>query len=176
MKLNGDKDSPLKGHIKIMDADKGWWVTNTGLKKWLSPHLMSGGVLSTKTPGEQAQIIKEYFRAISRVWPEAWANRGKYNLLRPIGIEIMCGLFGPLKHRCDLNAGKQYTADNFQTQMKPLRTAQIDLPGGGTLLMDWQRGPMGILSNAATRTLITRRLTDILRHADEDDSTAEDPI
>lgn len=167
MKLNGDEGSPLQGRIKVMDGDKGWWVTNTGLKKWLSPHLTSGGVLSAKSPGEQAQILKEYFRAVSRLWPDAWANRGKYNLVRPIGIEVICGLFGPVKHRCDLNAGRRYTADNFLSQMEPLRSAEIDLPGGGKLVMDWQRGPMGILSNAATRSLITRQLADILREADE---------
>lgn len=168
-KLNKDGDSPLKGRIKVMDGDKGWWVTNTGLKKWLSPHLTSGGVLSAKSPSEQAQIFKEYFRAVSRIWPEAWANRAKYNLVRPIGVEVICGVFGPVKHRCDLNAGKQYTADTFEAQMKPLKDAEINLPGGGKLVMDWQRGPMGVLSNAATRSLITRQLADILRKADEDD-------
>ena len=55
--------------------------------------------------------------------------------------------------------------------MEPLKDAEIDLPGGGTLLMDWQRGPMGILSNVATRSLITRQLADILRRADEDGHT-----
>jgi DGQHR domain-containing protein len=167
-KLNKDEDSPLRGRIKVMDEDKGWWVTNTGLKKWLSPHLTSGGVLSAKSPSEQAQILKEYFKAISSLWPEAWANRKSYNLVRPIGIEVVCGVFGPVKHRCDLNAGKQYTAKNFEAQMEPLREAEIALPGGGKLVMDWRRGPMGVLSNAATRSLITRQLSDLLRQADED--------
>jgi DGQHR domain-containing protein len=170
-KLNEDQDSPLKGRIKVMDSDKGWWVTNSGLKKWLSAHLVSGGVLATKTPAEQAQVIKEYFHAISRIWPEAWKNRKDYNLVRPIGMEVIIGVFPTVKHRCDLNAGRQYTSDNFEAQMEPLKDAEIDLPGGGKLLMDWQRGPMGIFSNAATRTLITRRLADIVRRADEDDET-----
>lgn len=173
MKLGSDEGSPLKGKVKIMDGDKGWWVTNTGLKKWLSPHLGSGGVLAAKSASEQAEIIKEYFKAISQVWPAAWADRGKYNLVRPIGIEIMLGVFGAVKHRCDLNAGKQYTAATFKAQMEPLKDAEISLPGGGTLAMDWLRGPMGVMSNAATRTLISRQLIDTLRLADEDDDPAD---
>ena len=53
--------------------------------------------------------------------------------------------------------------------MQPLQTAAIDLPApvGGELTLDWQRGPMGILSNRAALTLITRRLSDLLRKADD---------
>lgn len=170
MKLGTDEGSPLKGRVKVMDGDKGWWVTNTGLKKWLAPHLGSGGVLASKSPSEQAEIMKEYFKAISQVWPVAWNDRGKYNLVRPIGIEIMLGVFGAVKHRCDLNAGRQYTAGTFNSQMEPLKSAEITLPGGGTLAMDWLRGPMGVMSNAATRTLISRQLIDILRSADDEDA------
>ncbi len=168
-RLNKDADSPLAGRIRMMDTDKGTWVKNTAIKQWLSPHLTPGGVLATKTVAERAQIVKEYFTAIAQLWPEAWGELGKFNLCRAIGFEITLSLFGVVKQRCDLNCGKQYTAENFKSQIEPLRNAVIDLPGGGKLLLDWQRGPMGILSNRAARTLITRQLSDILRKADEDD-------
>jgi hypothetical protein len=168
-RLNTDSDSPLKGRIKVMDSDKATWVTNAALKKWLSPHLTSGGVLSTKTVAERAHITKCYFAAISQMWPDAWTENSKFNLCRPIGFEIMLSIFADVKHRCDLNCGKQYTAGNFQSQMNPLRDATINLPGGGQFTLDWQRGKgiMSTLSGKTGVTLISRQLKDLLRSADE---------
>ncbi len=166
--LNRDSDSPLKGRIRILDSDRDTWIKNTAIKQWLSPHLSSGGVLATKTVAEKSHIMKQYFVAISQLWPEAWGDLGKYNLCRPTGFEIMLGIFNRVKHRCDLNCGRQYTTETFAMQMEPLRTAVLELPGGGKLPLDWQRGPMGVLSGRAMRTLITRQLSDILQHADDD--------
>jgi DGQHR domain-containing protein len=169
MALNKDPDSPLRSRIRVMDTDKGTWITNAALKKWLSPHLGSGGVLASKRVPEQASIMKSYFRGIAQLWPTAWGNHQKYNLSRPIGFEIMLGVFPAVKHRCDLNCGRVYTAENFYSQMEPLVEAEISLPGGGKLTLDWQRGVMGMLSNRPSRTLITRQMTDLLRKADEGD-------
>jgi hypothetical protein len=152
----------------MMDSDKGTWIKNAALKKWLSPHLGSGGVVGTKKGAEQSVIIKNYFNGVAKLWPKAWGNLKEYNLVRPIGFEIMLGIFAAVKHRCDLNCGKQYTADNFHSQLSPLRNAVIDFPAGGKLHLDWQRGLMGTLSNAPSRTLIMRQLQDLLRKADED--------
>jgi hypothetical protein len=165
--LNRDLDSPLKGRIRMMDTDRGRWIKNTALKQWLSPHLTPGGVLASRSVAEKAQIMKEYFRAISRMWPDAWGDNSKFNLSRPLGFEIMLSVFATVKQRCDLDCGRQFIADTFSSQREPLRGATIDLPGGGMLTLDWQRGPMGILSNRAARTLITRSLVDMLRRADE---------
>jgi DGQHR domain-containing protein len=166
-RLNTDPDSPLKDRIKVMDSDKATWVSNAALKKWLSPHLTSGGVLSTKTVAERAHIVKCYFTAVSHRWPEAWAEHSKFNLCRPIGFEIMLSIFADVKHRCDLNCGKQYTAENFHSQMIPIKDATISLPGGGLFTLDWQRGIMGHLSGKTGKTLIGRQLKDLLRTADE---------
>jgi DGQHR domain-containing protein len=167
VRLNEDPDSPLRGRIRMMDTDKGTWIKNTALKQWLSPHLTPGGVLATKNAAEKAQIVKEYFRAIEHLWPTAWGELGKYNLCRPIGFEIVLSIFGVVKQRCDLNFGRQYTAEGFRSQMEPLLDAVIELPGGGKLVLDWQRGSMSILANRAARTLISRQLADKLRAADE---------
>ncbi len=168
VRLNGDPDSPLRGRIRMMDTDKGTWIKNTALKQWLSPHLTTGGILAKKTVAEKAQIVKEYFRAVEQLWPDAWGELGKYNLCRAIGFEIVLSLLGVVKQRCDLNCGRQYTSEGFRSQMVPLVDAVIDLPGGGKLTLDWQRGTMGILSNRAARTLISRQLADKLRAADEE--------
>jgi hypothetical protein len=87
-----------------------------------------------------------------------------------MGFEITIGLFGPVKHRCDLNRGRQYTADSFASQMAPLVGATIELPGGGKLPIDWERGVMGSVANSSGRTLITKQLADLLRAADEEDT------
>lgn len=168
IRLNEDNDSPLRNAIKMFADDRGKWVKNTAMKKWLSPHLTTGGVLSTKSISERAQIIKEFFKGVQRTWPVEWEDRKSYSLTKPIGIEIILGIFPSVKHRCDLNCGKQYSAETFSKQMSPLVNAEIELPIGGTFLVDWRRGPMGVLSNAATRSHITKRLRDKLMLADED--------
>jgi len=101
----------------MMDSDKNTWVNNVALKQWLAPHLTTGGVLVSKKVAEKTQILKEYFKAAAAVWPRAWGDLKSYNLCRPMGFEILIGLFGPVKHRCDLNCGRQYTRENFSSQV-----------------------------------------------------------
>ena len=163
--LNTDMDSPLKHRVRMMDSDKNTWVNNVALKQWLAPHLTTGGV--SKKVAEKTQILKEYFKAAAAVWPRAWGDLKSYNLCRPMGFEILIGLFGPVKHRCDLNCGRQYTRENFSSQMAPLLDATIELPGGGKLPVNWERGLMGSVANRSGRTLITKQLADLLRQADE---------
>ena len=117
--LTESQDSPLSGKIKFLDDEKGTSVKNTAMKRWLAPHTQSGGVLAAKTPGEQAQILKEYFKGVAATWPDAWGDR-KHALIKPFGIEVMCSVFPAAKHRVDLNAGRQYTRENFAAQLEPL--------------------------------------------------------
>jgi len=172
--LNTHPDSPLKGRIRMMESDKNIWVNNVGLKQWLVPHLTSGGVLALKTVAQKTQILKEYFKAAASLWPDAWGNLKQYNLCRPMGFEILMGLFGPVKHRVDLNSGHQYTKETFLSQMGPLLNATIELPGGGMLPINWERGPMGSVANSRGRTLITKKLADLLRK--EDDQSNPNPM
>ena len=167
VRLNTDPDSPLRGRIKMLDGDRDTWVKNTAMKLWLSPHLTSGGVLAAKSVAEKAQIMKDFFRAVAELWPDAWGKLNKYNLSRPLGFEIMSNIFPAVKHRVDLNKGRQYTTDNFVSQMQPLLNAKLELPGLGALDIDWLRGSMVILANRATRTVMIRQLSDALRKADE---------
>lgn len=166
--LAKDADSPLRDRVKRLDDQSGTWVKNTALKRWIGPHTQSGGVLSPKTPSEQARIFKEYFRGIQATWPEAWGKQ-KHALTKPFGIEIMCAAFRAAKMRVDLNAGKQYTADNFAAQLKVLKGIEISIPGteGQGIPLTWESGPLGPLSNAAGRTLVSRQIVDCLQKADE---------
>src|SRR5207249_4244591 len=139
-------------------------------KKWLSPHTQSGGALSGKAPNEQARVLKEYFKGIALTWPNAWGDKG-HALIKPFGIEVMCASFRAAKFRVDLNAGRQYTADHFADQLRVLTDMQIMVPGigeGSGIPLTWESGPLGPLSNAAGRALISRQIVDRLQQADEE--------
>ncbi len=166
-KLADDPDSPLKDRIQMMTTEKGRWIKNTALKKWLAPHLTTGGVLASKTVAEKAVIFKQYFAALSAMWPQAWGDIKNHSLCKPIGFEIMIAVFGSVKHRCDLNAGRQHTQATFLSQLKPLASATIELPGGGSILLDWKSGGLGMMSNSTMRVAVARRLRDLLTAADE---------
>jgi DGQHR domain-containing protein len=165
--LAEDIDSPLRERIKMLDDQSGTWVSNRLVKQCLSPHTESGGVLFGRTTAAQAKIMKEYLKGVSQTWPKAWGNNREFMLTKPMGIEIMFGIFANVKHRCDLNEGRQYTADSFTRQLKVLDGFQVILPGGGEIELDWMRGRFGTLSNATGRSLINKQLTNALRQADE---------
>lgn len=166
-RLNTDLDSPLRGKVKMMDVDRDFWVTNRHLKQCIAPLTQSGGCLAIKTPAQQTHILKEYFKGLQRVWPEAWGDIDEYMLCRAMGIEIILSAFPAVQHRCDLNEGRQYTADAFERQLAALKECNIELPGGGSVPLTWQRGPFGALSNRAGKVLIRRQLNDHLQRADE---------
>jgi len=166
-RLAKDNDSPLFGKIKLLDDDKGCWVTNRHLKICLAPYTESGGVLHSKTPAAQAYIIKEFLKGVKNVWPEAWGNNSDYMLTKAMGIEIIMSIFGAAKHRCDLNEGRQYTANAFERSLTPLKDCYIEIPGGGKIYLTWERGPFGPLSNKAGKVLIRKQLANYLMRADE---------
>jgi DGQHR domain-containing protein len=170
--LTEDPDSPLRERIKFLDDEKNTWVKNTAMKKWLGPHVQSGGVLANKTPGDQAQILKEYFKGAEALWPDAWGNNKKYALTKPFGLEIMASIFRDVKHRVDLNQGRIYTADSFRRALEPLSAMAIQIPGAGagaSIPLSWESGNLGPLSNAAGRALIRKQMIDVLTAADETD-------
>ncbi len=169
-RLGNDPDSPLHGRVQFFDDQQGAWIKNTALTRWLGPHIKSGGTLSSKTPAEQTRIIKEYFRGVAATWPDAWGSKS-HALTKPFGLEVMCSVFRAAKHRVDLNAGRQYTAENFERQLAVLRHAQIEPFGQEAdiaIVLTWESGPLGPLSNAAGRGLIGKQLIDTLQRADDE--------
>lgn len=171
-RLAKDIDSPLSGKIKTLDDDKGTWVTNKLMAQVLAPYLENGGSLYKKNPANQTQILKEYFKGVQETWPEAWGDNG-HMLTRPMGIQVIMSIFDAVKHRCDLNEGKQYTATTFRRSLEPLVDCNIELPGGGQIPLTWQRGPFGSLNNKAGQVLISKQLKNYLRQADDDESGEE---
>jgi len=169
-KLNMDTDSPLYNKIKIRDDEQNKWFTNKHIKQRIAPHTESGGVLSGKTTANQVQILKEYLKGVKKMWPNAWGDNQKYNLTKAMGIEIMLGIFPTVKHRCDLNEGRQYLCETFQRQLEPLNNCQIEIPGGGKINLTWERGPFGPLANKTGRSLITKNLITVLNLADEQEN------
>jgi len=166
-KLAKDNDSPLYGKIKLLDDDKGCWVTNRHMKICLAPYTESGGILHSKNAAAQAHIIKEFLKGVKKVWPEAWGNNHDYMLTKAMGIEIIMSIFASAIHRCDLNEGRQYTAETFERSLTPLKDCYIEIPGGGKIRLTWERGPFGPLSNKAGKVLIRKQLTNYLVQADE---------
>lgn len=167
--LANDEDSPLYHRVRMKDDDKGTWITNKHLKKCVAPHTESGGILASKTPAQQATILKEYLKGVKATWPQAYDDTRGHMLWGSMGTEAIFGVFAAVKHRCDLNSGKLYTEDTFAAALEPLRHCSIEIPGGGEVPLDWQRGKTGIgmLSNAPGKRLIRKQLLDILQQADE---------
>lgn len=115
-------------------------------------------------------ISKEYFLSIEATWPDAWGSKD-YALTKPFGLAIVSSVFRAAKHRVDLRAGRQCTAENFEEEMTFLKTAQIGPFGQEAdigIPLTWESGPLGPLSNAAGRALIGKQLIDHLHRADEE--------
>jgi DGQHR domain-containing protein len=165
--LASDADSPMCGKIKLRDDQKQTWVSNKHMKQCIAPHTESGGVLHSRTPAVQVQILKEYLKGVRDLYPAAWGNNKEYLLTKPLGIEVVMSAFPAIKHRCDLNCGKQYTASNFRKMLEPILAFELEIPGGGKIPMNWESGKIGPLSNAAGRALISKQLKNCITRADE---------
>lgn len=179
--LNAADDSPLKGKVKLLDVDRGTWVKNTILKRFLRRALTATDIEFIPA-GQQATILKEYLKAVAALWPEAWGDNKGYSLSGSAGLEVMLGAFPAVKDRVDLNKGKQYTRENFLDQMEPLRDASISIELTGeqnlTLLLDWSKTELNVLSRSqkGRETLITK-VRHLLFLADRDpDAMGDDGV
>jgi DGQHR domain-containing protein len=173
LRLNDGADSPLKDRVKVLDDQKNTWVKNTALVKWVGANTRSGGAISQKTVAEQARIFTEYFKGVSLTWPEAWTDKKNYSLTKPYGIEAACAIFAAVKHRVDLNKGKQYTAANFASQLDVLKGIEIEIGRDADdnalrVPLTWKTGSFGPLQGAGGKALLFRQLVDVLQRADED--------
>ena len=173
-RLAKDYDLPLAGKIKLLVDDKGTWVTNKLMVQVLAPYLENGGSLYGKSSASKTLILKEYFKGVRDTWPDAWSDDGHSMLTKAIGFQVIMGIFDAVKHRCDLNHGKQYTAATFRESLQPLVDCNIELPGGGQITLTWQRGPFGPLNNKAGQALISKQLKNYLRAADDDASVDDE--
>ena len=168
-RLNGDVTSPLHNKIKMMDGQKGRWITNAALNRLMAPHITGKeAVLSAKNEAQRVAILKAYFTAVAQIWPAAWGNTKDFNLCSTLGFELILGIFGKAKYRCDLIRGKQYAVEDFVAVLQPLIDAEIDGPGGGKIRLDWIKGGrMVAIGNQAAKAVVVRELNRVLQAADE---------
>ena len=165
--LDTNTDSPLHGKIQFLPEQKNKWVKNTNLFKNLKPHISNGGVLYSKTTGQQTEILSSYFAALKTVFPAQWDDSKAYVLTRNQGIELMCGIFREVKHRCDLYERQSYTKNAFINQVKVLinKTLEITLEGNQkiTIPLDWNAVQFGKLSTRQWMAEVRKLIVNILQ-------------
>jgi len=164
--LDSNTDSPLHGKIQFLPEQKSKWVKNTNLFKNLKPHISNGGVLYNKTTAQQTEILSSYFGAFKSVFPDQWDDSKSYVLTRNQGIELMCGIFREVKHRCDLYEHQSYTRHAFVNQVKVLRekTLEITLEGNQkiSIPLDWNVAQFGKLSTRQWMAEVRKLMVNVL--------------
>ncbi len=158
--LNKDDDSPLKDRIKMMVGQKNAWIKNTFLKMILQPYMGKGGILSQKTPAQQAAVFKAYLRAVKDLFPSAWGSK-THVLTKAMGLEIVLSVFKDVVMLCHAHEGGQLTVEAFKNQLRPMVGARIALLGQETPL-DWTSKIFSKLSNKPAKTEIKKELTAVL--------------
>lgn len=167
--IRSSKDwTPVHGKIQFLPEQKNKWVKNTNLFKNLKPHISTGGVLYSKTTAQQTEIFSSYFGAFKVVFPDQWNDSKNYVLSRNQGIELMCGIFREVKHRCDLYERQSYTKSAFVNQVKVLKGKVLEIALEGnqriSIPLDWNVAQFGRLATrqwmAEVRKLIVNILND----------------
>lgn len=156
--LDDDSDSPLKNKIQRLPKQKKKWIKNVALKRALTPIMTGGGQLTKKSVPEKTRILKEYFKAIALVWPEAWEDRKGYTLTKRMGFDIMLSIFERVKTKVDVFHNQNYTKNTFFKILSELKNIEIELPGGGSIPLTWKRGTLSALSNAPGKKMIVNQL------------------
>ena len=166
--LNSSLESPIHDKIQFLPEEKGKWVKNTNLFKHLKPHIANGGILYSKTTGEQIGIFAAYFSAFKEVFPEEWDDSKNHMLSKNQGIEIMCSVFREIKHRCDLYEGKSYNKNCFKRQISILQGKSLEMKLKNqeslTIPIDWSVDTFGRFSNRAWMAEIRKVIANILNN------------
>lgn len=165
--LNTNSDSPLCNRIQMLPEQRDKWIKNTALFKQLKPHLSNGGVLYSKTSGQQITILTSYFNAFKETYSEAWENQKDYMLTKTQGFELMCGVFRELKNRCDLFEGQQYTKDAFNKQLASNlvgKTISLKLRDNQSISipLDWRSANFGTFSTRQWMVEIRKEVVNLL--------------
>lgn len=168
--LNAAGDSPIAGKVKVLDDDRGTWVKNTILKRFLKPAVAESG-LSVMPAGQAATVVKEYLKAVKATWPDAWGNNRDFSLSSSVGLEVMVRVLPVAAKRVDLNAAREYTAANFEEQLKPIRNVTLQIPISDDvkvpLTLDWEKKAVTFLSRGQRgRDLLVDQLRKVLFAAD----------
>ncbi len=156
--IDGDPNSPVRDKILRYPKEKNKWIKTNQLLPVIKGLLMPGGVLHEKNPAERKRILIDYLIAISKTFPDAWADdkRTNYALLLPTGLQIMISLLSDVMARCDFYESFTYNEETFKRQLEPLASL--------ALLGDWSKVTVeGSIAVNARRQMFLGQLKEALK-------------
>ena len=120
--LDEDQTSPLRSRILRYPKEKDKWIKTNQLAPVVKGLLLPGGVLHEKNHAERKRILIAYLEAVSKVFPEAWADQkgATYALIQTSSLQIVFSLLPDVMQRCDFYEGFNYNAGTFERQLGPL--------------------------------------------------------
>jgi DGQHR domain-containing protein len=96
-RLNEDTDSPLYRKIQMHQDEKDCWITNDKainiIIEMLKPRNELARTLKHIGTERSIALIKDYLRAVSKLFVTAWGNNRNYRLTKPAGLTIILKLF-----------------------------------------------------------------------------------
>ncbi|MBI4619642.1 MAG: DGQHR domain-containing protein [Desulfobacterales bacterium] len=164
--LDSEPSSALHGKIQFLPEQKNKWLKNTAIMSLLKPHLGNGGCIYTKTTAQKIEIMNAYFNAVREVFPNEWNDQKNHVLTKSVGFEILLGIFGCIKNRCDLYEGKALNKISFTNQIAFLKDKSVllRLKDKSTISIDlnWTSNSMGQFSNKQWIREIIKELLNML--------------
>ena len=164
--LDSEPSSALHGKIQFLPEQKNKWLKNTAIMSLLKPHLGNGGCIYTKTTAQKIEIMNAYFNAVREVFPNEWNDQKNHVLTKSVGFEILLGIFGCIKNRCDLYERKALNKLSFTNQIAFLKDKSVllRLKDKSTISIDlnWTSNSMGQFSNKQWIREIIKELMNML--------------
>lgn len=165
--LAQNNDSPLHEEIKILPDDKKTWVKADQLTKWIAAHIDVDGCLEGKTQNNRLTIIKNYLKAIKKIFSDAWGDNKNYVLTKPMGIDIMLRCLRRAIERCEEYQGGQTTPHYFTKALESLSDCTVTV-SDQEFKLTWKRDPFGNFASGKGRKLIWTQLMNKLLIKEED--------
>ncbi|MFH2064744.1 MAG: DGQHR domain-containing protein [Pseudomonadota bacterium] len=164
--LDSEPSSALHGKIQFLPEQKNKWLKNTAIMSLLKPHLGNGGCIYMKTTAQKIEIMNAYFNAVREVFPNEWNDQKNHLLTKSVGFEILLGIFGCIKNRCDLYEGMALNKISFTNQIAFLKDKSVllRLKDKSTISIDlnWTSNSMGQFSNKQWSREIIKELLNML--------------
>lgn len=164
--LDSEPSSALHGRIQFLPEQKNKWLKNTAMMSLLKPHLGNGGCIYKKTTAQKIEIMNAYFNAVREVFPNEWNDQKNHVLTKSVGFEILLGIFGCIKIRCDLYEGMALNKLSFINQIGFLKDKSVflRLKDKSTITIDlnWTSNSMGQFSNKQWIREIIKELMNML--------------
>jgi len=156
--LDHDQKSPLRNRILRYPKEKDKWIKTNQLLAVVKGLLLPGGVLHEKTHAERKRILIAYLDAISRVFPDAWADQKgvTYALIQTSSLQIVFSLLPDIMRRCDFYESFSYNVATMERQLGPLADT--------ALLSSWKRSAVEIaISTQSKRVMFLGQLKEALK-------------